>query len=253
MGVRIGSGWSWTLTWRREFFVWEVPIYREFLDCIQQFAPSDREDIWVWCEDRAEGFSVKSCYFLLLRNFREQRTLDPCTMSVFSKIWNFGIPSKISAFAWQLLLDRIPTKENLHKRGIIQQHQSGCIFCNHSMESSLHLFLHCDLAIKVWYEIMFWLGVVIIAPSNIASAFACLVDHGKTKKEKICLSLIWNSYMWSMWKFRNDGVFNNKNVVVEELVDHIKFQSWKWFVGKVAKSPCLLYEWQWSPRDCFNR
>ncbi|KAK2420573.1 hypothetical protein QL285_031284 [Trifolium repens] len=88
MGVRIGSGWSWTLTWRREFFVWEVPIYREFLDCIQQFAPLDREDIWVWCEDRAEGFSVKSCYFLLLRNFREQRTFDPCTMSVFSKIWN---------------------------------------------------------------------------------------------------------------------------------------------------------------------
>jgi hypothetical protein len=42
-------------------------------------------------------------------------------------------------------------------------------------------------------------------------------------------------------------------VVIEELVDHVKFQSWKWFVGRVAKNPCLLYEWQWSPIDCFTR
>jgi hypothetical protein len=119
--------------------------------------------------------------------------------------------------------------------------------------TAVHLFLHCDTAAKVWYEIMFWLGAVIIVPSNIASAFACLVEHGKGKKEKVCLSLIWNSYMWSMWKFRNDCIFNNKNVVIGEVVDHIKFQSWKWFVGKVAKSPCLLYEWQWSPMDCFKR
>jgi hypothetical protein len=253
MGEWVGGGWRWVLSWRREFFDWEVPIYREFMDHIQQFVPSVREVTWVWCDDRADGFSVKSCYFMLLRKFREQRLLDPCTMFAVSKIWSCGIPSKISAFSWQLLLNRIPTKENLCKRGIIPQHQSVCIFCNGSLESAVHLFLHCDTAAKVWYEIMSWLGLVIIVPLNIASAFACLVEHGKGKKEKVCLSLIWNSYMWSMWKFRNDCIFNNKNVVIGEVVDHVKFQSWKWFVGKVAKSPCLLYEWQWSPMDCFKR
>jgi hypothetical protein len=253
MGEWVGGGWRWVLSWRREFFDWEVPIYREFMDHIQQFVPSVREDTWVWCDDRADGFSVKSCYFLLLRKFREQRLLDPCTMFAVSKIWSCGIPSKISAFSWQLLLNRIPTKENLCKRGIIPQHQSVCIFCNGSLELAVHLFLHCDTAAKVWYEIMSWLGLVIIVPLNIASAFACLVEHGKGKKEKVCLSLIWNSYMWSMWKFRNDCIFNNKNVVIGEVVDHVRFQSWKWFVGKVAKSPCLLYEWQWSPMDCFKR
>jgi hypothetical protein len=113
----------------------------------------------------------------------------------FAFIWKSGVPSKVCAMAWQLLLNRIPTKENLCKRGIIQHQHSACIFCNASMESVVHLFLHCDTAAKVWYEIMFWLGVVIIVPSIIASAFACLVDHGKGKKEKACLSLIWNSYI----------------------------------------------------------
>jgi hypothetical protein len=253
MGEWVGGVWRWVITWRREFFAWEVPIFREFMDLVQQFVPSNRDDIWLWREDRIEGFSVKSCYFLLLRNFRILRTLDPCSKFAFSHIWNCGIPSKISAFSWQLLLDRIPTKENLRKIGIIHHHHSVCIFCNDSMESALHLFLHCDKVAKMWYEIMYWLGVVIIVPPNIASALACLVDCGKGKKEKVCLSLIWNSFVWSVWKFRNDCVFNNKNVVFDEVVEHVKFQSWKWFVGKVAKSPCLLYEWQWSPRDCFTR
>jgi hypothetical protein len=80
-----------------------------------------------------------------------------------------------------------------------------------------------------------------------------LVSYGRGKRGKECLALIWQSVMWSIWKFRNDGVFNNKVVTIDEVVDHIKFQSWKWFIGRVAKIPCLLYEWQWSPVDCFMR
>ncbi|MCI32672.1 hypothetical protein A2U01_0053886, partial [Trifolium medium] len=34
-------------------------------------------------------------------------------------IWKCLEPSKVSAFAWQLLHDRIPTQLNLHRRRII--------------------------------------------------------------------------------------------------------------------------------------
>jgi hypothetical protein len=98
---------------------------------------------------------------------------------------------------------------------------------------------------------MRWLGVTIIVPHNLASAFATLVCFGRGKRNSDCLAIIWVSLMWSIWRFRNDAVFNNKVLIIEELVEHVKFQAWKWFVGRVAKSPCLLYEWQWSPIDCF--
>jgi hypothetical protein len=154
---------------------------------------------------------------------------------------------------WQLLLDRIPTKDNLWKRRVLQNQQSMCVLCGVEVETAVHLFLHCPCVAKVWYEVMKWLGLVLIVPHNLVSSFGSLIACGKGKRGKVCLTVIWNSFMWSIWKFRNECVFDNKVVVVEELVDHVKFQAWKWFIGKVASSPCLLYEWQWSPIDCFNR
>ncbi|MCI50500.1 hypothetical protein A2U01_0071744, partial [Trifolium medium] len=55
--------------------------------------------------------------------------------------------------------------------------------------------------------------------------------------------------MWVVWKRRNDSVFNNVIVTVEEIVEQIKVVSWQWFIGRMAKGPCLLYEWKWSPID----
>ncbi|MCI18437.1 hypothetical protein A2U01_0039591 [Trifolium medium] len=146
---------------------------------------------------------------MLQQKFSVRRVMDPVDEFVFTKVWKCGAPSKVCAFSWQLLLNRIQTKDNL------------CF--------------------------------VVIIPPNLASSFALLVGCGKDKRGKECLALIWNSLMWSIWKVRNDIVFNNKEVVIDDLVDQVKTQAWKWFIGRMAKSPCLLYEWKWNPIDCFQR
>jgi hypothetical protein len=53
-----------------------------------------------------------------------------------------------------------------------------------------------------------------------------------------------------MWKNQNDGIFSNKEKNIEEMVDQIKPCHGN---GLLAKGPCLLYEWKWSPFDCFHR
>ncbi|MCH87275.1 myb-like transcription factor, partial [Trifolium medium] len=72
------------------------------------------------------------------------------------------------------------------------------------------------------------------------------------KQDRAGLNLIWNAYVWVMWCARNDCVFNNKAVNIDEIVDQIKLLSWKWSIGRMATGPCLLYEWKWSPVDCFK-
>jgi hypothetical protein len=51
---------------------------------------------------------------------------------------------------------------------------------------------------------------------------------------------------------KNAFLFKNKAFIVEEVVEDIKRLSWQWFIGRMAKSPCLLYEWIWNPIDCMR-
>jgi hypothetical protein len=172
---------------------------------------------------------------------------------VFYNLWRSAAPSRACALVWQLLLNRIQSKENLWKRSIIQEDQIYCVFCDQVAETGLHLFLHCNCTMQVWYQVMKWLGLVVIPPPNLFMSLEMLIGYAKGKRQKEGLVLIWISFMWVIWKVRNDRIFNNGEVNVEDMVDQIKVLSWQWFISRVAKGPCLLYEWSWSPFDCFGR
>ncbi|KAK2372488.1 hypothetical protein QL285_073614 [Trifolium repens] len=252
MGHLDDGRWRWEFRWRRELFVWEEEQLREFLESIATFFPSGIHDRWIWLEDDTSDFSVNSAYLLLAREFNQPVVHDAVLNLVFKKIWKSGAPSKVGAFAWQLLLNRIPTKDNLLKRRIIQTQQGRCVMCGLAPETAIHLLFHCPFAAKVWYKVMGWLGFIIIIPHNIASSLAILLDCAKNKKEKVGLCLIWSAYIWVLWSVRNNCIFNNGAVNLEEVVDHIKLLSWKWFIGRVAKGSVLLYEWNWEPLICMK-
>ncbi|GAU38148.1 hypothetical protein TSUD_395930 [Trifolium subterraneum] len=253
MGSLVNGLWHWELQWRRNFFTWEEDQYNHFLDIIVQFAPTVQQDRWLWLGDGVQGYTANSAYSLVVNKLVTPSVCDPINDLVFKILWKCGAPSKVSAFSWQLMLDRLQTKDNLMKRRIIQAHHGNCVFCNLAQESASHLFLHCDRVAKVWYDLMRWLGLTVILPHNIVSSLAILVTCANNKKERAGLCLIWNAYMWVIWTVRNVCVFNNGVFMEEEVADQVKLESWKWFIGRVAKGPCMLYEWRWSPLDCLMR
>ena len=55
--------------------------------------------------------------------------------------WESSAPLKVQVFLWLLLQDRIPTRVNLMRRGVLSVVEDTCTCCSNSPESVSHLFL----------------------------------------------------------------------------------------------------------------
>ncbi|GAU20845.1 hypothetical protein TSUD_120370 [Trifolium subterraneum] len=250
-----GSGLlRWDLGWRRRLFVWEQEQLSVMLDGLPGIEFSEREDKWRWDQEDDGRFSVMSAYLLLGKIFTEDSMFSTQELKVFRTIWKSQAPSKVIAFSWKLLRNRIPTKRNLANRGVqISGGSLDCVHCHGVEESMVHLFLFCDFATQVWNAIFRWLGLVIIMPPNPFLLFDYFIGAARNNKLRIGFLLIWHATVWSLWRLRNEVIFSNGAKEIETVVDAIKLQSWKWGVSRHQIPICLFYEWCWDPELCLTR
>jgi hypothetical protein len=218
-----GENIGWNFSWRRHLFHWEEERVTLLLSQIESISLSNVEDSWRWKLDSGGVFSVNSAFASLSKELVPGPSLSPFEVTIFNNIWDSPAPSKVIAFSWQLLYDRVPTKVNLSLRGILP-HNSGdnCSWCGNMRESSSHLFLHCRVAMVVWYEIFKWLGVVVVMPPNLFLLFDCLSVAARNKKIRKGFRLIWHTVIWCIWRARNNFIFNNERTVPLDLVEEVK-------------------------------
>jgi hypothetical protein len=245
-----GDQIGWRFRWRRRLFSWEL---NRLITSLATVVLSMGADVWCWKHDADGVFSVKSSYALLCKEvFAEVEDVENVN-TVFSQLWKSPAPSKLIAFSWQLIHNRISTRDNLARCGIIRgDNPRVCVMCANSLESSRHLFLYCDFAFRVWTDIFRWLGVIIIMPPSVPVLFQYLLGFAKGKKTRNGFMLVWHTTIWLIWRLRNDVIFNNSAKVAAECVEEIKVLSWKWSAQKLKITPCLYYEWVWDPDICFN-
>jgi hypothetical protein len=89
-------------------------------------ADSDRRR---WIPKAAGVFTVKSVYVHLQNRFGSEQ-LDPILEKALKKHWCTNDASKVSIFVWRLLIDKLPTREALFRKGIITNNlDTCCVFC----------------------------------------------------------------------------------------------------------------------------
>jgi hypothetical protein len=204
MGGLEVDGWRWRLLWRRSFFTWEKALNLQLGEIIRGFQPVDREDSWRWVHDPHSGFTAKLAYYSLVLVHSQQSDLNQLQRYVFNNIWMSGAPSKVSSFSWQLLLNRIPTMDNLMLRGFHANGNSICYLCNDYAETAGHLFIHYEITTKIWYDIVKWYGYQMMLPPMLNHSFAMMASRGKGKRGKKGMMLIWHSFIWTVWRMRNN-------------------------------------------------
>lgn len=98
-------------------------------------------DRWGWALDPTDVFTVSSTRYHIDNIWLNSNGLPTR--------WNKQLPIKVNLFIWRLLLNRLPTRDNLVARHI-NIPSSLCPVCRKEVESVLHLFLRCDFTDQVW-------------------------------------------------------------------------------------------------------
>jgi hypothetical protein len=110
----------WNFHWRRALFQWKEDSVAQLVALFESVELNSNEDKWRWGLYPERHFLVKTAFDSISKEIVEGSNLNLLEKKIFHNIWNSPAPSKVVAFSWQLLYDRVPTKENLLLRGVLQ-------------------------------------------------------------------------------------------------------------------------------------
>ncbi|XP_057415175.1 uncharacterized protein LOC130710037 [Lotus japonicus] len=246
-GNWVNGAWQWNLKWRRPLLGREQ-LWAECLmsDLAGIRLVEDSFDRWSWLVSGDGIYSVHSAYLFL----QGSNSLAPD--QVFSAVWKSLAPSKVKAFAWRILLDRIASKENLLKRRVLVVHdQATCSFCSAHLESCWHLLFSCPVSNHLWQLGANWLGMDLISASSPREHFTQFKVGRNSTQRRASLS-VWLATVWTLWLGRNSIVFRSTQFNHEEALDLVKRHSWSWIKANIKGFCYSLYDWYANPLSCIQ-
>ena len=120
-------------------------------------------------------------------------------------LWKLNVMPKIRVFLWQLCHNSLPSRATLLRRGI--QLDPSCLACLTDIEDTDHIFLHCPLAKQTWDLAIShkWLPSPPFGSLNLLARDQL---HDLALQKSPILTRV-ALLFWSIWKSRNDLIFNN--------------------------------------------
>lgn len=162
-GCWVAVCWKWNWDWTVGLLVDLAGRIDELKEVLQGISlHCEREDIWTWIADGNKSFTVKSCYKWLIEFFAGElnNMIEGDVEMACQKVWKCDVPTKVIVLAWRILIDRLPTRVNLIRRGVIDPiRESSCVMCFGEAESTIHLFNKCWKSMEVWRKVYNWLDV----------------------------------------------------------------------------------------------
>ncbi|XP_058752383.1 uncharacterized protein LOC131625548 [Vicia villosa] len=208
-------------------------------------------DTIIWPFDISRTFTVSSCYANCNQPV-EDNALGAVTKLGLSVVWGAHIPSKVKIFGWRLLQNRLATRKQLLRRGIITRHNEAvCVFCLMQEEDLTHIMLNCPKLKSFWRKIHIWLNVDIPVMQDCCCHLLKCINLLRDNMSGCRIGAIWLTICWCIWKVRNDIVFNSAVLDEEELFFAVLWFSWWWLaIESKDRISCNFYEWFKNPTVC---
>ncbi|XP_022014806.1 uncharacterized protein LOC110914313 [Helianthus annuus] len=135
--------------------------------------------------------------------------------NVFVVDWCKWVPRKCNLFVWRAEMNRIPSMDNLARRGVPVV-DGLCPLCRDEAESVEHLFTSCFFSVILWQKISQWCKI----PPIFAFSFRDLLEIHKASyidaSKRLVIQGIIIVSCWCLWQARNKVVFSNCEAKVEK-------------------------------------
>lgn len=163
-------------------------------------------------------------------------------------VWKPKIPTKNAFLLWEVWWNRIPTINNLLRRGLVLP--SWCCLCRDDVESADHLFLHCPWSKPIWDYFIRSMGIYWVQPELMRELLLCWPNQS-SENRKIQLREIWlmvpTAICGTIWEERNRRTFQGVSKNSRNILDGIlaKLHSWL-FLMQAGETPPLnswIFDW----------
>ena len=239
----------WVSLFRRNLFQWEGASLQKLCGVLEGISlVTNKHDKIVWEHDVVGKFSVKKLSALLSSPGENESKFE------FYNLWRINIPPKVQYFMWMLIVDRLPTKAFLRKRGLpLTMEQSLCPWCNLKEENVDHVLFNCSWTYKFWCLFLQWWKFSWVQPLSLNRFLLTCFDSGFTGIMFSAWIASCAAAVWSLWLARNESVFEQKQWIIKDIVFLVKLRSLFW-IKALRKADLILEDKFWSdPSSCLLR
>jgi ribonuclease HI len=153
----------------------------------------DLDDSITWIPSKQGTFTVKSTYFHLIS--KANNTMYPDYP--WKRLWRIHCPAKLKFLAWFMIMNAIPTSENLYNKYISPT--ADCSLCC-KKETSYNFFNECDAFTGFRRK------------NNIRA-----INHMFFFTKPQTLVADYMFILWEVWKKRNEAIFQGKQININDL------------------------------------
>ncbi|GJT31903.1 RNA-directed DNA polymerase, eukaryota, reverse transcriptase zinc-binding domain protein [Tanacetum coccineum] len=174
---------------------------------------SSSQDTWKCCLNGTNEFPVTS---LRQHIFKQSQSLPSSNYK-----WNNLLPSKVNITTWRISIQRLPTHINLDKRNV-NLDSVRCPICDDALKTEQHVFVSCNLAGKIWKDILNWWNI----KNSVVSTFDDAINlAGKVTIKALHIKFfdaVVQTTLWLLSRYQNEFVFSAKRPKIELLLNDVK-------------------------------
>lgn len=188
--------------------------------CINKVSVEEKDcgDEVYWCKENHGHYSVRSAYRLLQAQKLNWREEDKT--SFWRRIWRIRVPPKVLNLVWRSLSYCLPTTVMLQQKGVSLP--VVCPVCKVENETIEHIFLRCAQAVQCWQIV---LPEFQNAGGRLWQWWERILNHVDSDKRAEIATVC-----WSLWKARNEMVWNNRSTRIYVIIAQAKqyLEHWRY-------------------------